>query len=131
MSFGVSPDVPPAEGTVLPPVVDYPMFVTGGPLTLAASVSPQIVDSFDTAIFRATEYLLTVSQGTDFQVAKIVLLGTGANSYIEVFGLMSSTGVPLAAFTATVTGGVVANLNVTLAAAIAATVNFQAIRVLA
>lgn len=130
MSFTVSPDVPPAEGSVLPPAIDYPLFFSEGPLTLAAATSAQLVDSFDSVLFRATEYLLTVSQGSAYQVAKIIVLCDGANSFVEVFGLMSSTGVPIAIFSSTVTGGAVANLNVTLIAPIAATVNFSAVRVL-
>jgi hypothetical protein len=130
MSFGISPDVPPQEGDVLPPVAIYPS-VFAGLAVLAASASPQLVDSFDSGIFRATEYTLTVSQGSSYQVAKIILMCDGPNSFIEVYALMSSTGVPLATFSASVTAGVVANLAVTLVTVAAATVNFQAIRVLA
>ena len=125
MSFGVSPDVPPAEGS-LPGTTPSTI---AGKASLAASVSPQIVDSFDSTKYRATKYVLTVSQGSNYQVVEIVLMCTGADSYVESYASMSSTGVALATFSASVTASVVANLNVTLLAATAATVNFQATRV--
>lgn len=129
MSFGISPDVPPQEGSVLPPVVDYPAIVPGL-ANLAASSSPQGVDSFSTLVFRATKYVLTVSQGSDFEAVEILLLSDGTNSFITAYGPMSSTGEPLAAFSAIVAAGIV-TLDVALVSPVAATVNFQAIRVFA
>lgn len=129
MSFGISPDVPGAEGAVLPPVVVYPS-VLAGKASLAASASPQAVDMFLSTVFRATKYFLTVEQGTGYQAAEILLMSDGTNTFIEVSGLMSSTGIALATFSAdTLVGAVV--LEVTLVAAVAAVVNFQALRVLA
>ena len=128
MSFGVYPDVPGAEGTVLPPVVSYPS-VFAGKAVLAASVSPQGVDLFLAAIFRATKYFLVVEQGSDYQALEIFIMSDGTNTFIEVSGLMSSTGVPLATFSADTLVGAVA-LEATLVSPVAATINFQAIRVL-
>jgi hypothetical protein len=129
MSFGISPDVPPAEGTVLPAPTAYPSVVAGR-ATLAASVSPQGVDLFLASVFLATKYILTIEQGVNYQAVEIMLMSNGTNTFIEVSGSMSSTGAALATFSAdTLVGAVV--LEVTLLAAVAATVNFQAIRVLA
>lgn len=129
MSFGVYPDVPGAEGTVLPPVVSYPS-VLAGKAVLAASVSPQGVDLFLASVFRATKYFLVVEQGSDYQAIEILLMSDGTNTFIETSGSMSSTGVALATFSADTLADVVV-LEATLVAAVAATVNFQAIRVLA
>jgi hypothetical protein len=129
MNFTVSPDVPGAEGTVLPPVVSYPS-VFAGKTTLAASVSPQGVDLFLATVFRATKYVLTIEQGANYQAVEILLMSDGTNTFIEVSGSMSSTGVALATFSADTLAGVVV-LEVTLITSAVATVNFQAIRVLA
>lgn len=129
MSFTVSPDVPSQDGSVIAPAVAYPSIVNGQ-ISLGASVAPQFVDNFDTATFQATKYSLTITQAGEFQAVEVMLLCDGVDSFIETYGLMSSTGVPLAAFSAIVTAGVV-SLNVSLIAPTAATANFQASRIFA
>ena len=84
-----------------------------------ASTSLTVLDTFAKASFRASEYFISISQGTDFQSSKVMVGHDGTNSYITQYGTLVSGGT-LGTFTAAVNGANV-ELKVTMAAATSAT----------
>ncbi len=83
-----------------------------------ASTSLTVLDTFAKASFRASEYFISISQGTDFQSSKVMVGHDGTNSYITQYGTLVSGGT-LGTFTAAVNGANV-ELKVTMAAATSA-----------
>lgn len=124
MTWSISPDVPPQEGD-LP--IEFPTLVSETVL-LGATLSAQVVDTFPSGVFRATKYLITVSQGDTCQVDEIMLLQDGTNTYLQVYGEAYNTSEPIATFDAAHAGSVT-ELSVTLVLAQAGQVQIQAIRI--
>tara|TARA_B100000902_G_C27312791_1_gene919423 strand:+ start:90 stop:1007 length:918 start_codon:yes stop_codon:yes gene_type:complete len=76
------------------------------------------LDTFAVASFRASEYFIGVTQGSDIQTSKVMVAHDGTNAYITQYGTLVSGGT-LATFTADVNSGNV-RLLITMAAATAA-----------
>ena len=83
-----------------------------------SSTSVTVLDTFAKATFRASEYFIAITQGSDFQSSKVMVGHDGTNSYITQYGTLVS-GSTLGTFTAGVNGANV-ELKVTMASATAA-----------
>jgi hypothetical protein len=78
------------------------------------------VDSFSTAAYRSGEYLVQVSNTTNFQSSKILILHDGTTASITEYGILSSNGL-MGTLTASAAAGSV-NLNFTALSAGAMTI---------
>lgn len=123
--FAVTPDVPPQSQESLAPLP--PNFVSGN-VILAGETSAQGFDSFPVTAFRATKYVLTLSQNGAYEAVELLVLQDGTNTYLEAYGAMSSTGPLLATFAAQVAIGQVL-MTVSLVSSQAASLSFQAVRI--
>ena len=77
-----------------------------------------MLDTFAKATFRASEYFIAITQGSDFQSSKVMVGHDGTNSYITQYGTLVS-GSTLGTFTSGVNGANI-ELKVTMASATAA-----------
>jgi hypothetical protein len=66
-----------------------------------------IVDSFPTSSFRAAEYLISMSSGTNFHSSKILVLHDGSTTYMTEYGALLNN-VSLGLISSTISAG---NLN--------------------
>ena len=94
--------------------------ITSNKSTLATTTET-VLDSFAIATFRASEYFIAITQGTDFQSSKIMVGHNGTNTYITQYGTLVS-GSTLATFTAAINGAN-CELKITMASATSATIN--------
>lgn len=99
-------------------------------VALSATTSAQTLDTFPIATFRACKYVVTITQGTNYQVGELLALHDGTNTFTQMYALASSTGSQFATYSTTVTGGNLV-LSVTFASgATAGSAKVQAIRVI-
>lgn len=61
-----------------------------GNTTTVATVSQTAVDTFAAATFRSAEYLVQITQGSAYQISKILLVHDGTTAYITEYGTISS-----------------------------------------
>ena len=119
-----SSDVPPQSG---PTALTFAEIVSGAAV-LGATTSTQVVDTFLASAFRACKYILTVSQGSTYQVTELLVLTDGTNTFLQVYGAMATPGVLIADFSTTFADGAV-TLSVALTTPVAGTLRFQAFRI--
>jgi len=96
---------------------------------LSAVTTAQTVDTFPVATFRSAKYVIQVTQGTAYQVAEILVLTDGTNTYLQTYATASSTGSQFATYSTTVTGGNLV-LSVTFNTATAGSAKLSVIRTL-
>ena len=78
------------------------------PVNVSANATPVLVDSFLTSEYSSAKYLVQVKDGSNIQVAEILLIQDSTNAYITTYGVLSSFS-ELGGFTANVSSG---NVNV-------------------
>jgi len=91
-----------------------------GTTTTVATTSETVTDQFSTTEFRSAEYLVQITQGSSYQVSKILLVHDGTTPYITEYGTLLS-GSTLGTLDVDITGGIV-RLRVTMANAASASV---------
>ena len=91
-----------------------------GTTTTVATTSQTVTDQFSTSEFRSAEYLIQITQGSSYQVSKIILVHDGTTPYITEYGTLLS-GSTLGTLDVDITGGN-ARLLVTMANATSASV---------
>ena len=91
-----------------------------GTTTTVATTSETVTDQFSTSEFRSAEYLVQITQGSSYQVSKILLVHDGTTPYITEYGTLLS-GSTLGTLDVDITGGT-ARLLVTMANATSASV---------
>jgi hypothetical protein len=91
-----------------------------GTTTTVATTSQTVTDQFSTSEFRSAEYLIQITQGSSYQVSKILLVHDGTTPYITEYGTLLS-GSTLGTLDVDITGGN-ARLLVTMANATSASV---------
>jgi len=91
-----------------------------GTTTTVATTSQTVTDQFSTTEFRSAEYLVQITQGSSYQVSKILLVHDGTTPYITEYGTLLS-GSTLGTLDVDITGGN-ARLLVTMANATSASV---------
>jgi len=91
-----------------------------GTTTTVATTSETVTDQFSTSEFRSAEYLVQITQGSSYQVSKILLVHDGTTPYITEYGTLLS-GSTLGTLDVDITGGN-ARLLVTMANAASASV---------
>lgn len=92
-----------------------------GTTTTVATTSQTVTDQFATAEFRSAEYLIQITQGSSYQVSKIILVHDGTTPYITEYGTILSGASALGTLDADISGGN-ARLLVTMANAASASV---------
>ena len=96
---------------------------------LTAVLTAQTVDTFPVATFRSAKYVIQVTQSGKYQVAELLVLTDGTNTYTQIYALASNTGSQFATYSTTVTGGNVV-LSVTLGTAAVASAKMSVVRTL-
>jgi len=91
-----------------------------GTTTTVATTSETVTDQFSTTEFRSAEYLVQITQGSSYQVSKILLVHDGTTPYITEYGTLLS-GSTLGTLDVDITGGN-ARLLVTMANAASSSV---------
>jgi len=91
-----------------------------GTTTTVATTEETVTDQFSTTEFRSAEYLVQITQGSSYQVSKILLVHDGTTPYITEYGTLLS-GSTLGTLDVDITGGN-ARLLVTMANASSASV---------
>jgi hypothetical protein len=91
-----------------------------GTTTTVATTDETVTDQFSTTEFRSAEYLVQITQGSSYQVSKILLVHDGTTPYITEYGTLLS-GSTLGTLDVDITGGN-ARLLVTMANAASASV---------
>ncbi len=91
-----------------------------GTTTTVATTAQTVTDQFSTTEFRSAEYLVQITQGSSYQVSKILLVHDGTTPYITEYGTLLS-GSTLGTLDVDITGGN-ARLLVTMANATSASV---------
>ena len=91
-----------------------------GTSTTVATTAQTVTDQFSTTEFRSAEYLVQITQGSSYQVSKILLVHDGTTPYITEYGTLLS-GSTLGTLDVDITGGN-ARLLVTMANAASASV---------
>ena len=81
---------------------DAPVTFDGAAHAFGASAT--VVDSFDKATYRAAKYVVSVTNGSNFQVAEVLVTHDGTYAYSTLYGIVSSTGSTFASFNAIVNG---------------------------
>lgn len=89
-----------------------------GTTTTIATTTETVTDQFSTTEFRSAEYLVQITQGSSYQVSKILLVHDGTTPYITEYGTLLS-GSTLGTLDVDITGGN-ARLLVTMANATSA-----------
>lgn len=84
-----------------------------GTTTTIATTTETVTDQFSTTEFRSAEYLVQITQGSSYQVSKILLVHDGTTPYITEYGTLLS-GSTLGTLDVDITGGN-ARLLVTMA----------------
>jgi hypothetical protein len=92
-----------------------------GTTTIVATTSQTVTDQFSTSEFRSAEYLIQITQGSSYQVSKIILVHDGTTPYITEYGTILSGASVLSTIDADISGGN-ARLLVTMANASSASV---------
>lgn len=88
--------------------------------TAVATTTQSVTDTFAAATFRSCEYLVQITQGSSYQISKILLVHDGTTAYITEYGTITS-GSTLATLDADIATGTV-RLLVTMGSATAANV---------
>lgn len=98
-----------ANKTTLGGVVSQQSSVTYGAAkgTLLANTSAQLIDSWPTTSFFSGHYTVIVKQNTAYQVSDFLVVTDGATTVSTLVNTTSSTGVPLATFSTSITSGTV------------------------
>lgn len=88
--------------------------------TTISTTTQSNLDTFLLASFRASEYFIAITQGSDIQTSKVMVAHDGTNAYVTQYGTLVSGGT-LATFTAAVNSPNV-ELKVTMASSSNATI---------
>jgi len=108
-------------------------FATATPTTISteavvtatvASASVTDVDTWPIATYRAVKYLITIKQGTNYQVSEIIVIHDGITTYMTEYGVIETNGV-LGAFTSDILSATIARLRVTMGSATSSTINIR------
>ncbi len=91
-----------------------------GTTTTVATVSQTPTDLFSTTEFRSAEYLVQITQGSSYQLSKVLLVHDGTTAYLTEYGTVAS-GTILGTLDADISGGNV-RLLVTMGSATSAVV---------
>jgi hypothetical protein len=70
----------------------------------SVGTSAVTVDSFAAATYRTAKYVVSVTNGSSYQAAEVLVVQDGVNAYITTYAIVSSTGTPFVTFTANVVG---------------------------
>lgn len=81
--------------------------ISGAKGTLAATTSPQTIDSWATSSFFSGHYTVIVKQNTNYQVSDFLVVTDGATATLTLINTTSSTGSAFATFAASFSGGTV------------------------
>lgn len=100
-----------------------------GTTTTIATTAETVTDQFSTTEFRSAEYLVQITQGSSYQVSKILLVHDGTTPYITEYGTLLS-GSTLGTLDIDITGGN-ARLLVTMANAASASVKVSRTSIIA
>jgi hypothetical protein len=76
--------------------------------TSVTSTSATTIDTFATSAYTSAKYVVQVKDGSNVQVAEVLLIQNGTDAYVTTYGVVAS-GAEMGTFSATVTAG-----NVTL-----------------
>lgn len=75
-----------------------------GTTTTIASTNQEVTDQFKKAEFRSAEYLVQITQGSSYQVSKIILVHDGTTPYITEYGTILSGSSALGTLDADISG---------------------------
>lgn len=75
-----------------------------GTTTTIASTNQEVTDIFDRNEFRSAEYLVQITQGSSYQVSKIILVHNGTTPYITEYGTILSGSSALGTLDAEISG---------------------------
>jgi hypothetical protein len=64
-----------------------------------------VIDSFPLATYRTAKYIVSVSNGSSYQAAEVLVVHDGSLAYVTTYAVLSSTGVTIATFTVDVLSG--------------------------
>jgi hypothetical protein len=64
-----------------------------------------VIDSFDTSLFRTAKYLIKAGNDTAYESIEVLLIHDGVNSYITVYGAVSTTDVDVINISSNIVGG--------------------------
>jgi hypothetical protein len=101
----------PAAGTFTDVVANISVdLFNGAPLTYnetgtAFATSATTIASFPAATYRTAKFIVSVTQGGNYQAAEVLVTHDGTNTYNTTYGVISSTGSQFASFTAAMSGG--------------------------
>jgi hypothetical protein len=76
--------------------------------TSVSSTSATTIDTFATSAYTSAKYVVQVKDGSNVQVAEVLLVQNGTNAYVTTYGVVAS-GAEMGTFSATIAAG-----NVTL-----------------
>ena len=101
--------------------------LTGAPMSSGsasvATTTSTSVDSWAIATYRSAEYLIQVTQGTNYQVSKLLVIHNGTTVSYTEYGVLETNG-SLATFTPAISGGNVV-LSVVMGSATSASISIQ------
>jgi hypothetical protein len=82
------------------------------------------IDSWDITEYRACKYIVTINQGSNHQVSEMLVIHDGSTTFNTEYGMIYTSGTPIAALSTDVNGGTV-RLLVTMVNNSAATINIK------
>ena len=91
------------DGTVLSQSIGT---VQANYFNASTTIANQVIDSFDSTIYRSAKYVVQATHGTDYQTIEILIMHDGTDVYITRYGLMF-TNMQLATFSANIDNGLV------------------------
>lgn len=78
--------------------------ITANPTAVVAGTSATVVDSFAAATYRTAKYVVSVTNGSNYQAAEVLVMHNGTNAYITTYADIA-TGATLVTFSADVVSG--------------------------
>ena len=69
--------------------------------------TPVVIDSFAIANYRTAKYVITVTNGTTYQAAEVLVIQDGTNAYTTTYSVLSTTGIAIATFSSSVVGAII------------------------
>ena len=82
--------------------IDFSLIATGNVATTNADAD-QVMDTFDTGVYRTGKYIMQVNTATGFQSSELLITHDGTSSYITEYAVVTSNGT-LGSFTTDVSG---------------------------
>ena len=65
------------------------------------------IDSFNSTLYRSAKYVVSVTNGSTYQVSEVLITHNGTTAYSVAYGEVSTTGTPFITFTSGLTGSTV------------------------